>query len=58
MCRQPATHLPQPMHSDSLIVYSKNRSPACASMKRRVMAPVGQSWFSAPVASKKSLVGK
>ena len=46
------------MHSDSSIVYSKNRSPPFSSIKRRTMAPVGQSWFSAPVSKTKFLVGK
>ena len=49
--RQPTTHLPQAMHSPSSIVYSKYRTPPCFSMYLRVMAPVGQSWFSAPVSS-------
>ena len=41
----PSTHLPQPMHRSSSMVYSKNGS----STKFLFIAAVGHNWFSPPV---------
>jgi len=40
------------------MVYSKYRVPAFCSTNFREIAPVGQSWFSAPVSRASYFVGK